>query len=169
MTLLAAALAMSTLATAQGKSSAKRDAKAPAPAPAVAAPLPQADADQLVAVALTLFGAYDCEYNQKLFVVRHPTDEGYVHVVHGKQTFTMKPVRSETGALRLEDVSGSMLMVQIPSKSMLMDTKLGKRVVDACKSEEQRNEVESADSLGISAPGQMPLAAATGTAAQTKR
>ncbi|MEO7853767.1 MAG: hypothetical protein ABIR94_16175 [Rubrivivax sp.] len=134
----------------------------------VATPPPAADEEQLVAAALTLFGQYDCEYDQKLMVSRNPSANGYVDVSHGKRIFTMKPVRSPTGAVRLEEVSGSMLMVQIPSKSMLMDTKLGKRVVDACKSDEQRKEIESADSLGISAPGQMALGSAATPAAKAR-
>jgi hypothetical protein len=164
ITLLTAALAMSTVAIAQSKNKGKA---AKASEPVAAATLPEADTEQLTAMAMTLFGNYDCEYDQKLVVAKHPTREGYVDVMHGKHTFTMKPVRSQTGALRLEEVSGAMLMVQIPSKSMLMDTKLGKRVVDACKSDEQRKEVESADSLGISAPGQMALPDVS--AAQPKR
>ena len=45
---------------------------------------------------------------------------------------------SSTGALRLEDVKGRMLMLQIANKSMLMDTQLGQRVVDGCVHEKQR-------------------------------
>ena len=35
----------------------------------------------------------------------------------------MKPVLSSTGAIRLEDVRGETLMVQIASKSMLLNVK----------------------------------------------
>lgn len=157
---LAQTPAKSSERSAVKSSSAKSVSKkkvAEAEIPVATVPPPAADEEQLVAAALTLFGQYDCEYDQKLMVSRNPTAHGYVDVAHGKRTFTMKPVRSPTGALRLEEVSGSMLMVQIPSKSMLMDTKLGKRVVDACKSDEQRREVESANSLGINAPGQIAL------------
>jgi hypothetical protein len=49
----------------------------------------------------------------------------------------MKPVASATGAVRLEDTKGSTLLVQIPYKSMLLNTRTGQRIVDSCKSEEQ--------------------------------
>jgi hypothetical protein len=39
---------------------------------------------------------------------------------------------SSTGALRLEDVKGQTLMLQIAHKSMLMDVKIGQRLVDDC-------------------------------------
>jgi hypothetical protein len=44
---------------------------------------------------------------------------------------------SSTGALRLEDVTGRTLMLQIANKSMLMDTKIGQRLVDNCVHPEQ--------------------------------
>jgi hypothetical protein len=50
----------------------------------------------------------------------------------------MKPVLSSTGALRLEDVKGRMLMIQIANKSMVMDTQIGQRLVDGCMHEKQR-------------------------------
>ena len=76
----------------------------------------------------------------------------------------MKPVRSSTGALRLEEVAGGpMLMVQIPSKSMLMDTVRGRRIVDACIHEEQAKEVSAPNSLGMNLPGQVSTADTTAT------
>jgi len=49
----------------------------------------------------------------------------------------MKPVLSSTGALRLEDVKGQTMMLQIAYKSMLMDVKVGRRLVDECVHEKQ--------------------------------
>jgi len=54
------------------------------------------------------------------------------------KTFVTKPVLSSTGALRLEDVKGVGLLLQIANKSMLMDTRQGVRLVDACTHEKQR-------------------------------
>ena len=50
----------------------------------------------------------------------------------------MKPVLSATGAIRLEDVRGETLMVQIASKSMLLNVKTAQRIVDDCVSPKQR-------------------------------
>jgi hypothetical protein len=47
-------------------------------------------------------------------------------------------VLSSTGALRLEAVKGNTLLLQIANKSMLMDQKAGRRVVDGCVHEKQR-------------------------------
>jgi len=172
LTLCVASLTLTGLAFAQvpAKVSAKQSVKPAAKAlGAVAAPPPAADGEQLMAAAVTLYGQFDCEYDQKLTVNKHPAVDGYIEVTLGKQTYLMKPVRSTTGAVRLEEVSGSMLMVQIPSKSMMMDTKMGRRIVDACKNDEQRREVETANSLGINSPGQVQATADAGAVAAPPR
>jgi membrane-bound inhibitor of C-type lysozyme len=119
--------------TAPAKPAAKPAAKAAAPA---AKSLPSADSEQMAAAQRTLMGAYDCEFGQKIDVATAKTP-GYVDVKYKNSTFTMKPVISSTGALRLEDVTGRTLMLQIANKSMLMDTKIGQRLVDGCIHPEQ--------------------------------
>ena len=108
-----------------------------APAKPVEAPLPPAGGEQTAAAAMTHFGDYACEFNQSVKVSMNPKYEGYVDVAFGKQIFTMKPVLSSTGALRLEDVKGQTMMLQIAYKSMLMDVKVGRRLVDECVHETQ--------------------------------
>jgi membrane-bound inhibitor of C-type lysozyme len=107
---------------------AKKAAKA-APAPVV---LAEASQEQLAAADRTFFGPYACEFDQKIDVAMNAKTPGYVDVKYKNSTFTMKPVLSSTGALRLEDVTGRTLMLQIANKSMLMDTKIGQRMVDNC-------------------------------------
>jgi hypothetical protein len=103
-------------------------------------------------------GAYACEFKQTLSVTKHQV-EGYVVVTFSSKAYTMKPVRSSTGAVRLEEVAnGPMLMVQIPTKSMLMDTMRGRRIVDACVHEVQAKEAladNSTNALGMNMAGQV--------------
>ncbi|NML15531.1 hypothetical protein [Azohydromonas caseinilytica] len=129
--------------------------KAAAAKPVVEAPLPDADETQLAAAQRAYQGAYACEFNQTVQIAPHAKHAGYLDVTWKKDVFTMKPVLSPTGALRLEDVKGRALMVQIANKSMLMDTKAGQRLVDECQSAEQRDFAAAAklappvSSLGI--------------------
>lgn len=125
------------------KPSAKAAPKAAAAKP-VDAPLPAATGEQIAAAALTHFGPYDCDFGQKINVGLNERNEGYVDVQLGKQTWVMKPVLSSTGALRLEDVRGRTLMLQIANKSMLMDVAAGRRLVDECVHEKQRAAMASA-------------------------
>jgi hypothetical protein len=88
-------------------------------------------------------------------VARHPTHAGYVDVRHERTVVTMKPVLSSTGAIRLEDVRGRLLMLQIANKSMLMDTRAGRRLVDGCMHEKHREFAANptpTESLGIAPP-----------------
>lgn len=116
--------------------------KAPKPAAKKAAPaaaaLPAADQTQLDAAERTYFGNYACELDQAIDVGMNPKTPGYVDVRFKAKTYTMKPIVSSTGAVRLEEVKGGMLLIQIASKSMMMDSKIGQRVVDGCVHEKQR-------------------------------
>ena len=140
------AQATQTATPAKAKPAAKAPAKAPAkaapakkqPAKPVEAPLPDADAEQLEAAKLAYMGDYECEFKQSIKIEPSAKKDGYVDVHHLKQVYVMKPVRSSTGALRLEDVTGRTLMIQIANKSMLLDVKIGQRIVDDCISPAQR-------------------------------
>jgi hypothetical protein len=109
-------------------------AKKAAPAATLAAASPE----QIDAAGRTLTGAYECEFNQSVTVEPNTKAPGYIDVKFQKSIFTMKPVQSSTGALRLEDVKGKTLWLQIANKSMLMDQKAGRRIVDGCTHASQR-------------------------------
>lgn len=129
---LAAGLLCAGSALAQTAAPAKKPAaKAPA-----AKPLAPADEAQLTAAKGALLGDYDCEFGEKAKLGENAT-AGYLDVAVKGKTHTMKPVLSSTGALRLEDVTGRTLWLQIGDKSMLMDTKAGQRLVDKCVHPEQ--------------------------------
>lgn len=118
--------------------------KAAAPIAPPAVPLEAATGEQIAAAALAHVGPYDCEFGQKISVSTHAAVEGYVDIQFGKQSWVMKPVLSSTGALRLEDVRGRTLMLQIANKSMLMDVAAGRRLVDDCVHANQRAAMASA-------------------------
>lgn len=168
--LVAAPLALPAAVSAQDRTTAapKPAAKAPpqriatqparaaaSPPPPVEIDLPPAGGEQTAAAALTYYGEYQCEFNQRIVVDVNPKHDAYVDVRFGRHLFTARPVLSHTGALRLEDVRGQMLVVQIATKSMIMDTRAGKRVVDDCKHEKQVAAAQQAASLpgiGIAEP-----------------
>ena len=122
--------------------------KNPRPAKPAAAPrelkLPEATPDQEKAAELVYYGVYECEFNKNVNILASATHHFYFDVKHGKTTWLMKPVVSSTGAVRLEDVRGETLMVQIASKSMLLNVKTERRLVDACISPRQRELLEAA-------------------------
>jgi hypothetical protein len=175
LALICASLALAGAAVAQDNTTQRkaRPAKAPTPVQGAQTVLPTltvADPEQLLAAAQTYYGAYDCEFKQTLSIAKHPVD-GYVVVTFSSKAYTMKPVRSSTGAVRLEEVgNGPMLMVQIPTKSMLMDTVRSRRIVDAFVNEVQAKETTTdTNSLGMNMPGQVNTADASPAVAAPKR
>ena len=118
---------------------AKPAAKAPAAkkaAPvAVAADPVAATPAQLAAADRVFYGTYLCEFDKSVQVSSLSKFPGYAELRFGKSVYVMKPVASETGAIRLEDVKGETLVVQIANKSMLLNVKTGQRLLDGCVSD----------------------------------
>lgn len=69
-----------------------------------------------------------------------------------------------TGAVRLEDVLDETLMVQIASKSMLLNVKTGRRIVDECVSPKQRELIETARAEKTAEAARQAALAASGAA-----
>ncbi|MCA0174869.1 MAG: hypothetical protein LCH73_01055 [Proteobacteria bacterium] len=124
-------------APAKKAASTKKAAAKKAPEPEPEVPPPPADDAQRAAAALVYTGPYACELNKTLSVTPDAQHEAYMDVLFGKTRYLVKPVLSTTGAVRLEDVKGQALMVQIAQKSMLLDVKVGQRLADDCVSEKQ--------------------------------
>jgi hypothetical protein len=123
--------------------------------------VPDAQPEQVKAAELVFYGPYECEFQQTVNITQSPKYSAYVDVKHGAKAWLMKPVLSSTGAIRLEDVRGETLMVQIASKSMLLNVKSAQRIVDDCVSLKQREmiaEAKAAKAAAEAAP------AGTGTA-----
>ena len=145
---LAAAGSLAIPAAAQSTAPAKsarstRSSPRAAPAP-VQVVISAADIDQMKAANLVYYGRYDCEFNDKITIAQSATYPAYVDVTEKKNKWLMKPVLSTTGAIRLEDVGGETLMVQIATKSMLLNVKTGHRLVDDCVSPKQREAIDAA-------------------------
>jgi hypothetical protein len=124
--------------------SSKRSAKKPVEQPEPEVAITDADEQQIAAAKEVLLGESGCEFDQKIQVDANAQHPGYVDMSFNKKKYTMKPVLSPTGALRLEDVRSEALMIQIASKTMVMNQKTGQRLVDNCVHPQQRT--VSADS-----------------------
>lgn len=107
----------------------------PAPAPVEEeSPLSEA---QLAVAPQVSHGDVNCEFNQKVHITPDPAKPGRFKLQFGKQVFDMAPEPTSTGAVRLEDKRAGVVWLQIPSKSMLMNTKVGQRMVDSCMHADQ--------------------------------
>ncbi len=127
----------STRTAPQSKPSAqqRRGSVPPPTTAAQRAALPVADEPQKAAADLVYYGRYVCDQKWQIHVERNSESPGYVDVRYQKDVWVMKPIASATGAVRLEDMRRQTLLVQIPSKSMLLNTRTGQRLVDSCVGE----------------------------------
>ncbi len=122
---------------AQGKQAAPvKLAKTAVAAAPVAAPVPLS-AQALELAERVQVGHMPCELGASVTVEADPKAPGYFHVRLAKESFHMAPVVSATGAMRLEDQHAGAVWLQLANKSMLVSTKHGKRLVDACMSPAQ--------------------------------
>ena len=116
-------------------------AKPAAKAKAVAAPAAMAalSASQLETAKRVNTGKADCEFDQHVSVDAIDGKPGMFKVDFKKQSFTMVPEDTTTGAVRLEDKKNGVMWLQISNKSMLMNSKVGQRMVDNCKHASQKS------------------------------
>ena len=109
---------------------------------------------QLDIAARVLTGKADCEFNQSVDVQAFEGRPGQFKVGYKNARYTMTPAETTTGAVRLEDKKAGVMWLQIPSKSMLMNSKLGQRMVDACMHAEQRATVSAVQDAETACRGQ---------------
>jgi hypothetical protein len=83
-------------------------------------------------------GSAACEFDQVVTLDRIVEHPGHFRLQFKKASYTVVPEETTTGALRLEDKKAGIVWLQIPSKSMLMNSKIGQRLVDNCLHAEQR-------------------------------
>jgi hypothetical protein len=81
-------------------------------------------------------GAYQCEHSEKV-QLRPDAVAEQVELQWKGQRWKMRRIDSRSGAMRLEDSSARMVWIQLPNKSMLLDQRLGKRLLDECQHAEQ--------------------------------
>jgi hypothetical protein len=178
LTAAAALAALSTFALSPAQAQTTAPAKkAVAKKPAAKAEPVSATNDNLNPAQLSiadrvLTGVADCEFKEKVDVEKIPGHNGNFKVTYDKKTYVMVPEETTTGAIRLVDLSGAVVWIQIPMKSMLMNQKEHHRLVDGCQEDEQRIAVQASQKAGANAGALAPsvaspaaVAAANGVAA----
>ena len=82
-------------------------------------------------------GRIPCELGASVTVSADTASPGRFHVEGKGFKYYMTPVATTTGTVRLEDIKGGAVWLQIANKSMLMDQKKGQRLADECMSPAQ--------------------------------
>jgi len=95
-------------------------------------PMAPLSAEQLGTADRVLLGQSRCEFDQSVNVAAVPGQKGWFNVEYKGKSYLMAPEHTTTGAVRLEDKKAGMMWLQIANKSMLMNSRIGQRMVDNC-------------------------------------
>jgi hypothetical protein len=128
---IAAALSMSAMAAGKHKQADK-------PAKPAKPEFSALSSEQINTAGRVLTGQSKCEFDQSVHVAAVPNQKGWFNVEYKGKSYLMAPETTTTGAVRLEDKRAGMMWLQIANKSMLMNSKIGQRMVDNCVHPGQR-------------------------------
>ena len=82
-------------------------------------------------------GTLPCEMGASVRMTADANAPGYFTLQGKGYKYRMRPVATSTGAIRLEDEKAGAVWLQLANKSMLMDQKNGRRLVDECAHPDQ--------------------------------
>ena len=94
---------------------------------------------QVAAAQQVFTGEADCEFKQKIGI--HPVEgrPGYFKLAYKRAHYVLVVQETSTGAVRLEDPRSGIVWIQIPAKSMLMNSHIAQRLVDSCQHPAQKS------------------------------
>lgn len=74
-----------------------------------------------------------CESGKRMAVFGDQNNDNVIELHWGGGAYRMQRVSTTTGAHRFEHVSSGLVWISIPSKAMLLDSKLGAPVANECR------------------------------------
>ncbi|MEN3274565.1 MAG: hypothetical protein V7631_355 [Massilia sp.] len=115
-------------------------AAATAAGAAAAAPIDEPEPD----ITDTQMTEYACELNNKVTIYRNASDDSHIALRWKKRLHRLNRVGTTTGALRFENTNYGLIWIGIPSKGILLDSKLNRQLANECKDAEQSKPVVTA-------------------------
>jgi hypothetical protein len=114
------------------KAKAAKKARKEAPEPEIAAAdEPEPD------ITDTMVTDYACELNNKITIYTNEKDDGHIALRWKNRVHRLDRIGTTTGALRFENPKFGLIWIGIPSKGMLLDSKLNRQLANECKNAEQ--------------------------------
>jgi hypothetical protein len=104
---------------------------------------------QLQAAAHVFTGTAQCEFKQHVSLTAVAGQPGHFKLAFKNAQYDMVPVETSTGAVRLEDAHAGVVWLQIPAKSMLLNSRVGHRMLDDCRQAEQAAVAQGGHQLGL--------------------
>jgi membrane-bound inhibitor of C-type lysozyme len=89
----------------------------------------------------TVTAEYACELNNKVTIYTNEKDSGHIALRWKNRLHRLERVGTTTGALRFENTKFGLIWIGIPSKGILLDSKLNRQLANECKNAEQAKPV----------------------------
>jgi hypothetical protein len=106
------------------------------------APLDEAEPD----ITDTKVTEYTCELNNKVTIYSNVNDDAHIALRWKKRLHRLDRVGTTTGAMRFENTNFRLIWIGIPSKGILLDSRLNRQLANECKSPEQSKPIVAAAS-----------------------
>ena len=87
---------------------------------------------------------YSCELNNKVTIYSNENDDSHIALRWKKRLHRMERVGTTTGAMRFENTNFRLIWIGIPSKGILLDSKLNRQLANECKNAEQSKPIVAA-------------------------
>jgi membrane-bound inhibitor of C-type lysozyme len=87
---------------------------------------------------------YRCELGNKVTIYKNDNDAEHIALRWKNRVHRMSRVGTSTGALRFENPVFGIIWIGIPSKGILLDSKLNRQLANECKNAEQSKPVAAA-------------------------
>jgi len=88
---------------------------------------------------------YTCELNNKVTIYSNEKDDAHIALRWKKRLHRLDRVGTTTGAMRFENTNFRLIWIGIPSKGILLDSRLNRQLANECKSADQSKPLVSAD------------------------
>lgn len=95
---------------------------------------------------------YTCELNNTVTVYRNDTDAEHIGLRWKKRLHRLTRVGTSTGAQRFENRNYGLVWINIPSKAMLLDSRMNRQLANECKDPEATEFVPQAPVMPAAPP-----------------
>jgi hypothetical protein len=95
----------------------------------------------------TVSTEFNCELGNKVTIYANEHDDSHIALRWKKRLHRLERVGTTTGAQRFENTNFGLIWIGIPSKSILLDSKLNRQLANECKSAQQDHPVVAAAPL----------------------
>ena len=115
----------------------KAAAGAAVAAAAVAAPAYGAEVVDEPDITDTIVTEFNCELGNKITIYKNESEDGHIALRWKQCLHRLKRIGTTTGALRFENTHYGLVWIGIPTKGILLDSKLNRQLANECKNAQQ--------------------------------